>query len=84
MELQLQLPESDKLNDLIRQVESCRSRCTQILKDLNSLKVVVAFVFISVLAIDVHFNLKTYDLLIDRKSNNSLVNGRILLLLFQS
>ncbi|KAG6405770.1 hypothetical protein SASPL_133364 [Salvia splendens] len=40
---QLQLPEPDRLNDLIRQVESCRSRCIQILKDLDSLKEIEQF-----------------------------------------
>lgn len=82
LEIQLQLPEADKLNDLIRHVESCRSRCVQILKDLDSLKVVPADLFISVLAIDVVLLLKNYYF--DRKSNSFLVNGRILLLLFQS
>ncbi|KAH6777584.1 transcription factor jumonji domain-containing protein [Perilla frutescens var. frutescens] len=43
LEIQLQLPEADKLNDLIRQVESCRSRCIQILKDLDSLKEIKQF-----------------------------------------
>lgn len=81
MEIQLQLPESDKLNDLIRQVESCRSQCTQILKDLDSLKVVVADAFISVFASDVHLNLKIYHFRSDRKSNSFLMNGRIFLLL---
>lgn len=82
MEIQLQLPEADKLNGLIRQVESCRSRCVQILKDLDSLKVVPADLFILVLAIDVEILHKTYYF--DRKSNSFLVNGRIFLLLFQS
>ncbi|KAL1556835.1 lysine-specific demethylase rbr-2-like isoform X1 [Salvia divinorum] len=40
---QLQLPEADRLNDLIRQVESCRSRCIQILKDFDSLKEIEQF-----------------------------------------
>lgn len=59
LEIQLQLPEADKLNDLIRQVESCRSRCVLILKDLDSLKVVPVDLFISVLAIDVELLAKT-------------------------
>ncbi|XP_057775815.1 lysine-specific demethylase JMJ17 isoform X2 [Salvia miltiorrhiza] len=43
LEKQIQLPEADRLNDLIRQVESCRSRCVQILKDLDSLKEIEQF-----------------------------------------
>lgn len=82
MEIQLQLPEADKLNDLIRQVESCRSRCLQILEDLDTLKVVPADLFILDLAIDVEILHKYYYF--DRKSNSYLVNGRIFQLLFRS
>ncbi|XP_027080412.2 lysine-specific demethylase JMJ17-like [Coffea arabica] len=38
LELKVQLPESEILLDLITQVESCRSRCNEILKDSISLK----------------------------------------------
>lgn len=38
-ELQVQLPEIEMLWDLIRQVESCQSRCNEMLKGSISLKV---------------------------------------------
>ncbi|KAK6117074.1 hypothetical protein DH2020_049119 [Rehmannia glutinosa] len=53
LELQFQLPEADLLTDLVRQVKSCRSRCTEIMKDLVRLKVVLADTFISARATDV-------------------------------
>lgn len=59
LELQLQLPEVGLLTDLIRQVKSCRSQCSEILKDSIPLKVVVADTFISLRPVDVELSLKT-------------------------
>lgn len=39
LELQVQLPDIEKLSDLLGKAESCRARCGEILKDHISLKV---------------------------------------------